>query len=271
MKHSLNEKVVIITGSSMGIGKSLAILLGRKNAKLVINARNKGRLLATENELKNQGYNVISVVADITNEIDCRNLVETTMLQFGRIDVLINNAGISMRGTIGQLSAEVISSVFNVNAISPVILSQMVLPHIKNTKGSIVFISSLAGLYGLPFMSVYSAAKMSLKAIAEALRAESQSSGIHIGLVHVGYTEVEHGKSAMGATGLPIILEERKGIFVASKEVVALKILRSIEARKKRTVIGISGKLYAILVRCFPALVEWMMMNAYRKTKKYYH
>jgi short-subunit dehydrogenase len=149
-------------------------------------------------------------------------------------------------------------------------LSQMVLPHIRETKGSIVFISSLAGLRGLPFIGVYSAAKMALTAITEALRVETRSSGIHIGLVHVGYTEIESGKTALGATGIPVSLQERKGFLVATTEQVAKKIVQNILTRKNKTIIGMSGKLYGFLVRHFPALVEFMVRKAHRKTKRIY-
>jgi short-subunit dehydrogenase len=270
MKNSVREKVVVITGSSMGIGKSLAYLLGRSKAKLVINGRNKEKLLATEVELKSLGYEVIHFSGDISQEADCKNLVATTLRHFGRIDILINNAGVSMRGITERLSPEVISTVFKINAIAPVMLTQMVLPHIRQTKGSIVFVSSLASFRGLPFIGVYCAAKMALTAIAESLRIENHSSGIHIGVVHVGYTEIEPGKTAIGADGKPVSLQERKGFFTATTEHVSKKIIQSILIRRKRTIIGAPGKLYSLLVRYFPGLVEWMVTRSYQKTKKFY-
>ena len=270
MKYSVSEKVVVITGSSMGIGKSLANLLGRNKAKLVINGRDKEKLMATEKELKNLGYEVMHFSGDVTQEADCKNLVAETLRHFGKIDILINNAGVSMRGITEQLSPQVISTVFKVNAIAPVMLTQMVLPHIRQTKGSIVFISSLAGFRGLPFIGVYCASKMALTAIVESLRIENHSSGIHIGVVHVGYTEIERGKTAIGVDGKPVSLQERKGFFTATTEQVARKIIQSILLRKKRTIIGASGKLYSFLVRYFPGLVELMVRSSYQKTKKFY-
>jgi short-subunit dehydrogenase len=270
MKYSVHDKVVVITGSSMGIGKALANLLGHNRAKLVINARNEERLIATERELKDRGYDVFSFAGDITSEAECRNLIDATLRRFGRIDVLVNNAGVSMRGTIEQLSPEVISTVFKVNAIAPVMLTQMALPYIRKTKGSIVFISSLAGLRGLPFISVYSSAKMALTAIVEALQVEMYSSEIHIGLVYVGYTEIEQGKTAIGADGKPVSLQDRKGFFTETTDEVAKKIMSNIAKRKKKTIIGIPGKLYAFLVRYFPGLLALMIRNTYSKTKKLY-
>lgn len=270
MNNSFHKKVVIITGSSMGIGKSLANLLGGHQAKLVINGRNEEKLTATEKELKGLGYEVLSVVADITQEADCKNLIDATLHRFGGIDILINNAGVSMRGEMGELSPSVITTVFNINTIGPVMLTQMALEHIRKTKGSIVFISSLAGLRGLPFISVYSAAKMALTAIAEALRIETKSDGMHIGLVYVGYTEVEPGKTTIGADGQLIKLDQRKGFFTDTVEVVAAKIISSISKRKRKTVIGLPGKLFSFLVRYMPTILELAILRSYGKIKKMY-
>ena len=270
MKHTMNDKVIIITGSSMGIGKSLAKLLGGKHAKLVINGRSEERLLATEVELKKRGYEVISIVADISNEAGCRYLVDATVQQFGRIDILVNNAGVSMRGTLEELSPKVISTVFAINTIAPAVLSRMVLPHMRQSKGSIVFISSLAGLHGLPLIGVYCAAKMALTAMVESLQIECQPHGIHVGLVYVGYTENEQGKTTIGASGLPIPLQERKGFFTATRNQVAEKIYLNIVARQRRTTIGIPGKLYAKLVRYFPLVVGRIIQNTYSKKGNLY-
>lgn len=270
MRSKFSGKVIIITGSSMGIGKSLAILLGSYNAKLVINGRNPERLQATEKEIKDKGYDVLSFAGDVTNESDCKKLVDATLKQFGKIDVLVNNAGISMRGTIEQVLPAVTESIFNVNTIAPINLSQLVIPHVRQTNGSIVFISSLAGLRGLPIIGLYSAAKMALTGIAEALRVELKSDNIHIGLVHVGYTEIEAGKTTIGADGNPISLNERKGFLSSTTEHVAKKIATNIAARKKRTVIGFTGKFYSFLIRYFPGVIEVMINRSHEKMKKMY-
>lgn len=270
MKNDFDKKVVIITGSSMGIGKSLAKRLGSYGARLVLNGRNEEKLVATEKELKDLGYETLSVPGDITIEADCRNLIVNTLQRFGRIDVLVNNAGVSMRGTIGQLSPSVMATVFNTNTIGPIMLTQMALPYIRQSKGSIVFISSLAGLRGLPFISVYSAAKMALTAIVEALRVESKADDIHVGLVHVGYTEVEPGKTTIGVDGKLITLDKRKGFFTSTSETVAKKIAINISKRRSRTVIGVPGKLFDFLVRFLPGILEMAVLRSYGRMKKIY-
>ena len=266
MSTYFQEKVVIITGSSMGIGKSLALLLGKQHAKVVLNGRNQQKLLETETELKNLGYEIFSIAGDVTLEEDCKRLIH----RFGRIDILVNNAGAGMRGKIADLSPETISTIYKVNAIAPIVLSQMALPHIIETKGSIVFTSSLAGLRGLPLLSVYSAAKMSLTAFAQALRAEQAISKIHVGLVYVGITQLEIGKTAIGPDGKPVPLAARKGLLVKTIDEVASKIARNISSRKKQTVIGLPGKIFFLLVRYLPRLFEFVLLRSQKKINKLY-
>lgn len=266
-----NQKVVVITGSSMGIGKSLALLLGGCNAKIVLNSRNRDRLLITEKELIDRGCEVISLVGDVTLEQDCRSLIERTIQHYGKIDVIVNNAGSSMRGPVEQLIPNVVSSIYAVNTIAPVMLTQMSLPYIKETNGSIVFISSLAGLRGLPFVSVYSAAKMSLTAIAQALRVEHYDDNIHIGLVFVGITKIESGKTAIGADGSTVLLAPRTSSFSTSIEEVARRIAKHIASKEKQTIIGLSGKIYYLIAKYFPALFEFLLIKSREKMKNLYN
>ena len=268
MSNSFKNKVIIISGGAKGIGKSLAYLLGGQQAKLVINGRNIADLLATKKELTDQGMDIIDVAGDITLEVDCQNLVNATIRHYGRIDILVNNAGVSMRGRFEELSPEVISTVFNVNTLGAIRLTRIALPHIKQTKGSIVFISSLAGLRGLPLLSIYSAAKMALTAIAEAMWVEHKSDSIHIGLVHLGYTEIDPGKTVIGPSGMPIQLEERKGFLMMTKEQAAQKIAKNISSRKRRTIVGWSGKAYYFLLRFLPGISELIVSDSYKKMKK---
>jgi short-subunit dehydrogenase len=268
--RDFRDKVAIITGSSMGIGKAVARMLAQRHAKIVLNARNGDKLNAVAQELSAAGYELLSVQGDISNEQDCRRLIATTIERFGRIDILINNAGVSMRGAVQELSPAVINTVFQINTIGPFMLSQMALPHLKKTKGSIVFVSSLAGLRGLPSLSAYSASKMALTALAEALRVEHSHDDIHIGLVYAGYTEIEKGKTTLNPDGLPVRLDERTGNLQHTIDEVAEKIVYHIAKRKKQTVIGVTGYLYAVLVKQFPALTERILRHQQKKISKIY-
>lgn len=175
-----------------------------------------------------------------------------------------------MRGMIETVSPSVMTYIYQVNSIAPLMLTKMALPHLKKTKGSVVFISSLAGLRGLPFISIYCSAKMALTAIAQALRIEHAADRIHIGIVYVGITKIEADKTAIGANGEQVQLEERTGMFKATPELVAEKIVQHISRRKKQTVIGLPGKLFFVLSRYFPGIVELMVKRSYKKMSKLY-
>lgn len=270
MSEVYNGKVVIITGSSMGIGKEVARLLAAQKAKVVINARNPERLRATESELKSEGYDVFAVAGDVSLDTDCHRLIDLTLKHYGKIDVLVNNAGISMRGRLEELSLDVISKIYEINVIGPVKLARLAISHIKKSKGSIVFISSLVGIKGLPLISVYSSAKMALTAIVESMRAEHVTENVHVGIVYVGYTEIEEGKTAMGKDGNAVTLDARKSFFVSSTATVAKHVVRNISKRKRRTVIGGIGITYTWLLRFFPRFMEYLTVTSYRKLKKIY-
>jgi short-subunit dehydrogenase len=270
MSRDFRGKVVIVTGSSMGIGKEVAKIFAAQHAKVVLNARNAERLNATRNELLESGFDVIAVTGDISSEKDCRMLIETTIQHYGKIDVVINNAGLSMRGRLEELSVDVITLMYGVNVVGPVILSRLAIPYLKENKGSLVFISSIAGLKGLPLISVYSSAKMALTAVADSIRIEHASENLHVGIVYVGYTEIQPGKQAIGSDGKGVFLDERKNIFVSGTIVVARKIVRNVRLRHNKTTIGMIGKTLGILFRFFPRTMEFVTLRSYRGLKNVY-
>ena len=270
MKSLFFQKIVVITGSSMGIGKSMALSLARQKAKIVINARSIDKLIATENEMKALGFDVLAVAGDVTLEEDCKRLIETRIAHFGTIDILINNAGVSMRGAVEDLSPQVIATVFNSNAVASYVLTKIAMPYIKKNKGSVVFISSLAALRGLPYLSVYSSAKMALKGLAQSLRIEHVNDGIHIGLIYIGITKIDKGKTTLGSNGTLIDLEQRDGLLANTANYVAEKIVRNIALRKRTTVVSVTGKFYYFLVSVFPFLIELILNHSQKRLKKLY-
>jgi NAD(P)-dependent dehydrogenase (short-subunit alcohol dehydrogenase family) len=262
---SFANKVVIVTGSSMGIGKEVARQFAKIQARVVLNARNADKLNLVEAEFRQFGYEVISVQADVSKSEDCQKLIATTITQYGRVDVLIHNAGISMRGNARELSPLVVNTVFQTNTISAFLLTQIAIPHLLKTNGSIVFISSLAALKGLPGLSAYSASKMALTALADSLRVEHAADHIHIGLIYVGYTEVEPGKTTMGADGNLIPLEKRTGNLQHSIQKVANDIVAHTIKRRRISYVGITGYLYSFLVRWFPSITEALIKRQHSK------
>lgn len=136
MRNSLKDKVAVVTGASSGIGKALVYELARQGAKIALASRSLEDLLVIEKELKAQGADVLSIRTDVTKELACKELMEQTFRYFGRIDILINNAGISMRALLEDLDTNVLRKVMDVNFWGTVYCSKYALPYLLQTKGS---------------------------------------------------------------------------------------------------------------------------------------
>ncbi len=258
-------KVAIITGSSRGIGKAVAIALAKEGASIVLNGRNLERLETTQKLILNITSNTTFFCGDVSDENQSKNLIAFALKTFGRLDILINNVGISNRGTIEESLPAVFKRVFESNVYGSIFPTIEALPAIKKNKGSIVFISSVAGIRGLPGLGAYCSSKMALRAIAETLRIEEHDSGIHIGLIYVGITDIEHNKESIGADGKAIILENRTNKKTQSIDFVAKSILGNIKKRKFITTLTNVGKINMFLQPRFPWLVEKIIIRASKK------
>jgi NAD(P)-dependent dehydrogenase (short-subunit alcohol dehydrogenase family) len=258
-------KVAIITGSSRGIGKGIALALAKEGVAIVLNGRNQDRLDETQKLLFEETANVVSFCGDVSDEKAAKEMIEFAISSFGRIDILVNNVGVSNRGTIEESAPSVFRRVFESNVYGSVFPTIYALPQIKQNKGSIVFISSVAGIRGLPGLGAYSSSKMALKSIAETLRIEEHVSGIHIGLIYVGITDIEHNKESIGPDGKPVVLENRTNKKTQSIEFVANKVLQNIKSRKFITTLSRVGKLNQILQPIVPNLVEKIIIKASKK------
>jgi NAD(P)-dependent dehydrogenase (short-subunit alcohol dehydrogenase family) len=258
-------KVAVITGSSRGIGKAIAHELAKQGAYIVLNGRNQDRLKEAEELIKTVHTNVLAICSDVSTPEGCDRLISEAKNTFGRIDILVNNVGISMRGNVADLNPEVFKTVFESNVLGTVYPTIPAIPHIRETKGSIVFISSLAGIRGLPGLSAYSSSKMALRAIAESIRIEEAKNNVHVGIVFVGITDIEHNKETVGPDGKMRVLESRKGKKVQSTEEVAKAVVRNISGRRFSSVLTPLGKLNAFLQSRFPLLVEKIILANIKK------
>lgn len=264
------DKVALITGSSSGIGKATAIEMSKQGASIVLNGRNKEKLIKVEEQIKNHGGIVTSFCCDISIPSDAKELLEFAIKSFGKLDILINNAGVSMRGNFSELNPEVFKTVFGTNVLGTANISIPALPYIKESNGSIVFISSVAGIRGLPNNSAYSSSKMALRAMAESIRIEETNSNIHVGLIYVGITEIEKDKKTIGADGSLIGLQDRSGRNVQTLEQVANSIITNITKRKYKTVLTRIGKLNAFLQAIVPNVVERILIHSSNQVKARY-
>lgn len=261
MSSFLSGKVAIVTGSSMGIGKSIARQLAQSGAKVVLNARNAQKLELAREELNNEGLEVIAIPADVSSYDDCQRLIDACVDAFGRLDILVNNAGVATRGSVDNLAPDVFQKVLDVNVLGSIYPSKIALSHIRQTGGSIIFISSIAAFHGLPYNSVYCASKKALIAFSESLRLEEQRHGVHVGIAYVGFTENDPKKIIMDSDGKLIYLENRKGIKKQTPEQVAGIIQRMIRNRTKTVTLSMAGKSLKLVQRFFP----WLIAMIYKK------
>jgi NAD(P)-dependent dehydrogenase (short-subunit alcohol dehydrogenase family) len=267
----MKGKVAVITGSSRGIGKAIALDLAKQGVCIVLNGRNQDRLDLTEKEIRLIHPNVISVCCDVSIISEGKKLIDAAIERFGKLDILVNNVGVSMRGDFADLNPEVFKSVFESNVFGVVNPTIPAIPHLRKTKGSIVFISSLAGIRGLPFLSAYCSSKMSLRAIAESIRIEENKNGIHVGLIYVGITEIEHNKETIAADGTMQTLKDRPKSKVQTTTQVALSVRKNIERKQFITTLTGIGRLNKFLQPRFPLLVERIILKNLHKFEEKSH
>ncbi|MFY7910875.1 MAG: SDR family oxidoreductase [Emticicia sp.] len=264
----LKDKVVIITGGSSGIGKALAFELGKEHCKLIITGRNIDKLEQTSHELSMQGIENHYLVADSSLEYDNKRIVAEAIYHYGKIDILINNAGITMRSMFEDADIDAtIRKVMDINFFGTVYLTQAALPYIKKAKGTIVGISSIAGYRGLPVRSGYSASKFAVNGFLEALRTELLYSGVNVLTACPGFTSSNIRYSAIDAHGevsQETVRDEQK---MMSSEECAMHIVKAIKKRKRSIVLTSEGKLTVWLNKLFPSWVDKLVYTTLAKEK----
>lgn len=265
MGTKFRGKVAVVTGSSRGIGKAIAIELAKNGAAVVLNGRNEERLKEVQAIIRTIHSDVTYVCCDVSDPEAAGNLVETAVRQFGKLDILVNNVGISMRGTVAELNPDVFRKVFESNVYGTINPTIPAIPHLRKTKGSIIFISSLAGIRGLPGLSAYCSSKMALRAVAESIRIEEKENHIHVGLILVGITEIEHNKETIAADGSLKILKNRDKSKVQSTGQVAKATLKNIRKRTFITTLTGIGKLNKFMQARFPMTVERIILKNLHK------
>ena len=265
----MKDKVIIITGASSGIGKALAFSLAKNGNKLVLSGRNKGKLNAVLQEINADNISAISIVTDVCKVQDCKNLINKCITQFGRIDVLINNAGISMRGLFNESDLEVIQKVMNTNFWGAVFCTKYALPYLLQSNGSLVGVSSIAGYIGLPERSAYSASKFAMNGFLESIRSENKDNDLHVLIACPGFTSSNIRKAALTKDGTPQKESPRNEQKMMTAEEVARKIICAIDCKKDILILSTNGKLAVWLNRFFPKLAKRLVFNHFKKEKQF--
>ena len=252
----MKDKVVIITGASSGIGLACVRVFSEMGAKVVFASRSIKKLKKIEEDISCNGSNVLAVQADVSKQDDCENLINKTVEKFGKIDVLINNAGISMRALFKETDIMVIRQLMEVNFFGTVYCSKFALPYLLESKGSLVGVTSIAGYHGLPGRSGYSASKFALHGFLETIRIENLKKGLHVLIAAPGFTASNIRKNALTANGLPQGESPREEKRMMTSEKVAKAIYKGVKYRKRNIILTLTGMLTVLVQRIFPRLLD---------------
>ena len=265
MNNLFKDKVVIVTGASSGIGEAIAREFARNGSKVVLAARSEERLSEIVKELKADDCNAIFVTTDVSKEDDCKALIENTIEKYGTIDILINNAGVSMRASFLDVDIKVLHRLMDVNFWGTVYCTKYALPYLLKRKGTLVGVSSVAGFHGLPGRTGYSASKFAMHGFLETIRIENLKKGLHVMIIAPGFTSTEIRKHALTANGAEQGESPRNEQKLMSPRYVAKWVLKGIRKKKRNKLLTWDGRLTALFQRILPELVDWVY---YREMSK---
>jgi short-subunit dehydrogenase len=260
-------KTVVITGASSGIGEALAYQYAQLKYNVVIAARSLEQLKLVELKCNEFTPSVLVVQCDVSKESDCQFLIEETIRQFSSCDVLINNAGISMRAVFNDCDIEVIKKVMDVNFWGAVYCTKYALPFLLKSQGTVVGVSSIAGIKGLPARTGYSASKFAMHGFLESLRIENLKNNLNVLIVCPGYTASNIRNAALnnkGSNQTESPLDEAK---LMSAEEVAQRIIKAINLRKSYVYMSFEGKMLFWINKFFPLLMDKIVFNKVSKEK----
>jgi len=261
-----SEKVIIITGASSGIGRELAHQLAGQGAWLSLAARDMERLEAVRAECEVLGGRSIVIQTDVTRQEQCKAMVQKTVDEFRRVDVLINNAGITMWGNFADLTdPKMLDAIMQTNYMGSVYCTHYSLPYLKQTRGQIVGISSLTGKTGVPTRSGYAASKHAMVGFFDSLRIEIAQSGVSVTMIYPGFVSSKMRYRALAADGTPLGRSlVREGDVMPVEECARLTI-KAMAGRKREEVMTLRGKLGQWLKLIAPGLVDRIAQEAITK------
>ena len=263
MTEFFKNKVVAITGGSEGIGKALVDALIPLGAKIATCGRNQDKLYNLQVQYSN--HMLHAIVADVSRYDDCKNFINSTIDTYGGIDILINNAGISMRALVKDAEVDVIKKVMDINFFGTVYCTKLALNSIIERKGTIVGVSSIAGYRGLPGRSGYSASKFAVNGWLESVRTELLDTKVNVMWVSPGFTRSNIRNAALNSKGYAqgeSPLNERD---LMSSQDCADHIIKAIEKRKRTLVLSFSGKQTVFMNRFFPSLTDRLVRRFFYK------
>jgi short-subunit dehydrogenase len=268
MMENLNDKVVIITGASEGIGRALAIKFAEHKAKVVLSARNEKRLNGLKNQIESSGGTALVVPTDVTDINSCENLIRTTINFYGHIDILVNNAGRTMWADFEEIKEiSIFKNLMELNYLGSVYCTYHALPYLKKTKGQIVGVSSVAGLSGVPSRTAYSASKHAMFGFFDSLRIELKDTGISVTMIAPDFVLSEMHRRALDASGKPLGKSPMQESKIMTSEQCADLIFQSIMKRDRLLITSLRGKLGRWIKLIAPEVVDRLAAKAIKDAK----
>jgi short-subunit dehydrogenase len=261
MSSDWTGKIVLITGASRGIGRACAARFAEQGANVVLASRSKEDLEATRISLAN-GNRILVVPTDVTDLFQVKQLFQKVKSEFGHLDVLVNNAGRSMSGSVAEIDLEKIEFLFRLNFFAPLWCIQEAIPMMKEQgAGHIVNISSIAGKRGVPFYGAYCASKAALNGLTESLRVELKNTNIKVLLVCPGGTETDFYNDGLHSTPNDFKLPKDK---LMTPEKVSSDILSALSKGKGEVIIGEKGKVLVFLSKVSYSLVDFLLGKVFK-------
>ncbi len=264
-QKAFRDQVVIVTGASAGIGKALAVQLAGQGAKVVIAARRAERLEQVASECRSLGGEVLAVPTDVSDGSQCKALIEKTIAAYGRLDMLINNAGLAVSALFDEYpDLHLFKHTMDVNFYGAVYPTYYALPHLKQTRGRIVAISSLGGKAALPYNTPYVASKYAMHGFYDALRMELHQHGVSCTVVCPSWVATEFHEAQMDKDGVPRGPQGRMYYTkrTMSADRCAALTLRAAYNRRRELLMG-PGALVIWLKVLAPGFVDWLAIKLF--------
>ena len=260
------DNVVVITGASAGIGLEIARMLAERGASLVLAARNPAILADAAEKCRALGARVLALPTDVADREQCRELIEKTVAEFGRIDTLINNAGISMHARFDELhDIEAVERITAINYFGSVYCTWYALPYLKKTKGRLVAISSLTGKNGVPTRTLYSGTKHAMAGFFDSLRIELKDEGVSVTVIYPGFVATDIAQRALGPDGKPLGTRPVNKNAIMTVEECARQTIAAIAERRREVIMTRRARIGMLAKAIWPDLVDRIAERGIKK------
>jgi len=263
--HYFENKISIVTGASSGIGKAIAIELAHHGAKVILSSRNRNRLEQVAHTIRMNGDYAEVHEADVTYFESCESLINKTIEKYGRIDLLVNNAGISMRANFLDVKIEVLKRLMDTNFWGTVYCTKLALAELIKNKGSLISISSICGITPLPGRTGYAASKHALDGFIDTIRVENLDNNLHVLSVHPGFTTSNIRNVALNKDGEEQGETPRDEDKMMSAAKVATEVVKAIQNHKRDITLTSEGKLITWIYKTMPSIADKILYNEMKK------